>query len=119
FLTLNLSAAIGVVIGGAASDRWGYKRVIAIYYLLGAISMTLLSIQAPAFVVYVLIAFAGAGVISSSLMLAGYVSKYFPPKVRATAVGFTMGVGRIGAILGPIIGGYIVALNLPYIWSFF
>lgn len=119
FLTLNLSAAIGVVIGGAAADRWGYKRIIAIYYLLGVVSISLLSFKTSLFLVYVFTAFAGVGVISSSLMMTGYISKYFPSKSRATAVGWALGVGRLGAILGPIIGGYIIALQLPYIWSFY
>src|SRR5690625_1364992 len=52
-------------------------------------------------------------------MMTGYVSKYFPSASRATALGLAMGVGRLGAILGPIIGGYMIALQLPYIWSFY
>ena len=119
FLTLNLSAAIGVVVGGAAADRWGYKRIIAIYYFFGAVSIALLSIKASLALVYVLVAIAGAGAISPSLMMTGYVSKYFPSASRATALGLAMGVGRLGAILGPIIGGYMIALQLPYIWSFY
>ena len=38
---------------------------------------------------------------------------FCPTAVRSTGVGFAGGVGRLGAILGPILIGGLVALQLP------
>ncbi len=39
---------------------------------------------------------------------------YFPPAVRATGVGTAMACGRIGSIVGPIVGGVLVGAQLPW-----
>jgi len=40
---------------------------------------------------------------------------FFPPAVRATGVGTAMACGRLGSIVGPVIGGMLVGAHLP--WS--
>jgi len=40
---------------------------------------------------------------------------FFPPAIRATGVGTAMACGRVGSIVGPIIGGMLVGAHLP--WS--
>jgi len=39
---------------------------------------------------------------------------FFPPSIRATGVGTAMACGRIGSIVGPIIGGMLVGAHLPW-----
>lgn len=38
---------------------------------------------------------------------------YYPTALRSTGVGWSLGVGRIGSILGPVIGGELIRMN----WS--
>jgi AAHS family 4-hydroxybenzoate transporter-like MFS transporter len=38
---------------------------------------------------------------------------YYPTAVRATGIGWALGVGRIGAIVGPIVGGLLVGMHWP------
>ncbi|MGG1658140.1 MFS transporter [Brevibacillus sp. NRS-1366] len=118
-LTLNLAAAFGVLIIGAASDHWGSKRVITGSFLLGGISISLLSVKSSLPVVYTLVALAGFGAISSSLILAPYITKYFPPDTRATALGFALGFARLGAVIGPIMGGLLLAWQVSQSWNFY
>ena len=40
---------------------------------------------------------------------------FFPPAIRATGVGTAMACGRVGSIVGPVIGGMLVGAHLP--WS--
>lgn len=49
----------------------------------------------------------------------GFVATYYPDTSRATALGWSLGMGRIGAILGPAIGGVVAASTLGYQWSFY
>jgi AAHS family 4-hydroxybenzoate transporter-like MFS transporter len=37
----------------------------------------------------------------------------YPAPVRATGVGSAFGIGRVGAILGPVLGGFLIAAGLP------
>ena len=39
---------------------------------------------------------------------------FFPPAIRATGVGTAMACGRVGSIVGPIIGGLLVGARLPW-----
>src|SRR5689334_435918 len=40
------------------------------------------------------------------------ILQYYPPGIRATALGWALGVGRLGAVLGPVIGGLLLDANL-------
>ncbi len=44
------------------------------------------------------------------------IAMSFPPTVRATGIGFVIGVGRYGAALGPIAGGMLLSAGLPFVW---
>ena len=48
-----------------------------------------------------------------------FVSKYYPTHSRATALGWGLGIGRIGAISGPILVGVLLSMNVNLIWSFY
>ncbi|MGQ7906779.1 MFS transporter [Burkholderia sp. BC1] len=108
-LALNLSAAVGSLVAGAAADRWGSRCVIVISYLIAAFSIALLSTRPGTLLTYGLVGVAGIGSISTTLVLNAYVSKYFPVDVRATALGLALGFGRLGAIAGPLLGGILVS----------
>ena len=36
----------------------------------------------------------------------------YPPQIRSTGVGWALGVGRIGAVLGPIVGGLLIGAGV-------
>jgi predicted MFS family arabinose efflux permease len=40
-------------------------------------------------------------------------ARLYPPEIRSTGVGWTLGVGRIGTVLGRIVGGLLVGAHLP------
>jgi AAHS family 4-hydroxybenzoate transporter-like MFS transporter len=40
-------------------------------------------------------------------------AEVYPTSVRSTGVGWALGVGRVGAIIGPIVGGALLALEWP------
>jgi AAHS family 4-hydroxybenzoate transporter-like MFS transporter len=39
--------------------------------------------------------------------------------VRSTGVGWALGVGRVGAIIGPVVGGMLIAAHIPTRSMFF
>ncbi|WP_246206757.1 MFS transporter [Virgibacillus ihumii] len=118
-LMLNFSAVVGSILAGVAADRWGSKKVIFISYLLAGISIALLSVKVPMLIIYGLVGIAGFGTIGTTLILNAYISKYFDAEIRATAIGWALGFGRIGAILGPILIGLFMSWNFDLSTNFF
>ncbi|MED3564522.1 MFS transporter, partial [Bacillus xiapuensis] len=107
------------ILAGVAADKWGSKKVIVISYLLAGISIALLSVKSSMIIVYGLVGIAGFGTIGTTLILNAYISKYFSAENRATALGWALGFGRIGAILGPILAGLIISWNFDLSMNFY
>ena len=119
-LVMNLAAGIGALIASAIADRFGSKRVIGASYFLAALSAFLLTVGAPPIALtYLMVGVAGFGAVGSTQILNAFVTKYYPAQSRATALGWGLGIGRIGAISGPIIIGFLLSMNLDMIWSFY
>ncbi|MET3288929.1 UNVERIFIED_CONTAM: AAHS family benzoate transporter-like MFS transporter [Brevibacillus sp. OAP136] len=119
-LVFNLTAVAGSLVGGAFADRFTAKKVIGLAFLLAAISICLLSFKPASMVtLYCLIGLAGVGSVGTTGLLSGYATSYFGSEIRATAVGTVVGLGRIGAALGPVLGGIMLSLNIQLQWSFY
>lgn len=118
FAVFNMAAAIGGVLIGRIADYFGPRRTIALSFLVGAASILALSQKNDLLVNYVLVALAGFGSIATALVLLGYIANYYAPHARASATGWAVGVGRFGAMAGPVLGGYIAGLNASPVWNF-
>jgi AAHS family benzoate transporter-like MFS transporter len=112
-VVLNVGAIIGAVAGGWLGDRIGIAKVLFAYFSCGALALSLLALKAPLPVLYLLIAIAGAGTIGTQILANACTVQFYPPEVRATGLGWAMGVGRTGAIIGPLLGGVLQASSLP------
>ena len=113
-MILNVGAIVGAIGGGWLSDRFSLKSVLVTFFLFGSIALVLLGYKNPMWVLYTLVAIAGATTIGSQIILYAYVAQYYPAHVRSTGLGWASGIGRNGAILGPIIGGALLAMELPH-----
>ena len=56
---------------------------------------------------------------AASPRLHTFVATWFPPAVRASAVGSYLAVSRLGSVLGPLALGWIIAADLPVRWVFY
>ncbi|MFL6634710.1 MAG: MFS transporter [Massilia sp.] len=112
-LVLNFGAMIGAVGGGWLADRFNIKYVLIGMYLLAALSITLLGYPVPPALLFILVGLAGACTIGTQIVTYAYAGQYYSMAVRATGIGWASGVGRGGAILGPIIMGTLVGVSLP------
>jgi MFS transporter, AAHS family, benzoate transport protein len=81
--------------------------------LLAAVSLTLLGFKSSTFVLFVLVAIAGAATIGTQIIANAYVSQYYPVHMRSSGIGWALGIGRAGAIVGPMMGGVLLQMNLP------
>ncbi|PQZ86966.1 MFS transporter [Arthrobacter sp. MYb227] len=117
-LVFSLASAVGGLILGWLADKYGQKPILVIFYLLGAGGILLLMFPSSMFVNLCFVAFAGIGSISTSLVLTGYIADYYPAAQRGTATGWALSFARIGAISGPIIGGWIASTGMNFQFNF-
>ncbi|WP_060492754.1 aromatic acid/H+ symport family MFS transporter [Pseudomonas sp. NBRC 111140] len=117
-LVLNSGAIVGAIAGGWLGDRVGIANVLLCFFACGALSLSLLALKVPVAVLYLLIAVAGASTIGTQILANACAVQYYPPHIRSTGLGWAMGIGRLGAIVGPVLGGVLHSANLPYQSSF-
>ncbi|QOW46247.1 MULTISPECIES: MFS transporter [Acinetobacter] len=115
---LNIGGMVGAIGGGVLSDRFHLKPVLTIMFAVGAIALILLGFKSPQVVLYTLIAIAGAATIGSQILLYTFVAQFYPAAVRSTGMGWASGIGRIGAIVGPVLTGALLTLQLPHQMNF-
>jgi AAHS family benzoate transporter-like MFS transporter len=87
--------------------------VIITYFSVAVVALCLLGFKSNMAVLYLLIAIAGATTSGTQILLYAYVAQFYPMDSRSTGIGWASGVGRIGGILGPILGGVLLSMELP------
>ncbi|WP_415857195.1 MFS transporter, partial [Sinomonas sp. G460-2] len=117
---LNIGAVAGLVLAGRLADRHGAKPVVLLWFGLSAVFLAFLSIRLQNELLLDAAVFVtGVFVFSSQVLVYAWVSQLFPRHLTGTALGFSAGVGRVGAILGPAVTGALVAANAAYPWGFY
>ena len=117
-LALNIGAVIGTAGGGMLADRFHIKPVVISMLTVGVLALIGLGFNSPQPVIYFLVSLAGASSVGCSILLYSYVAQYYPLAVRSTGLGWASGVGRLGAIVGPIVIGFLLGLELPHKFNF-
>jgi AAHS family 4-hydroxybenzoate transporter-like MFS transporter len=107
----HVGGVIGTYAIGLLADRLGAHRMVLVALLLAVIGFyTFATVtdmaQWPTTAVLML---AGVGVIGAQVGATALASMSYPVSMRATGLGWALGVGRVGSIVGPAIGGFIVA----------
>ncbi|MDX6355153.1 MAG: transporter, family, benzoate transport protein [Streptomyces sp.] len=119
-LVLNIGAVIGLLVAGGISDARGNKTTVLAWFSLAAVFLALLSIKMDSSVlVYAAVLLSGIFVFSAQVLVYAFVGHLYPPEIRGTALGMSAGVGRIGAIIGPSLGGILVTAGVAYPWGFY
>jgi AAHS family 4-hydroxybenzoate transporter-like MFS transporter len=107
---LNLGALVGCIALGRLADRFNRTVVIAIGYALGAVVIALAGHTGSSGTLLCLATFA-AGFLSVGAQMCSVAlcADYYDTALRATGVGWSIGIGRLGAIVGPVVGGILLS----------
>ncbi len=111
-LALNVGATVGAILMGWVADRWGVGKALILFFLIAFVTITSLGFATNVVLLYVLVAIAGAATVGTQNLTHSYTSQFYPVTMRSTALGWALGVGRIGGILGPTIGGILLTSSL-------
>jgi AAHS family 3-hydroxyphenylpropionic acid transporter len=109
-LLFNLGAALGVLILAGLLERRGRLWTLGIWYLGLAGALVALALIGPGFLVSGAAGFAAGFFVSSApLPLYGLAPGYYGVLIRGAGVGVSVAVGRLGAIVGPVLAAGLLA----------
>lgn len=111
-LALNLGAVAGSVITGWAGDRFGPLRSGVVAAFLAGVALLFLLASPSIGWVYLILVFAGVGTHGTQILIISAISGYYPAELRGSALGWALGVGRIGAVLAPQLAGLLLQWGL-------
>ena len=90
--------------------RRGFVPMLATTFAIACASIFLIGQPGLSLtLLFVVVFVAGWCVVGSQPGLNALAASYYPTYIRSTGVGAGLGVGRLGAIVGPLIGGYFIA----------
>lgn len=106
---------IGGTVGlGLSIERLGFNRVLFLTYAAGFVSIVTIGLAGASMPILMPAVFvAGVAVIGGQIGCNAYAARVYPTYVRATGIGWALGIGRLGSILGATVGGLMLAAQ----WS--
>ena len=98
-----------------AGDRshWAGARVGVALRCRGCVHRRDRAFALPYAFLCVVIFLAGMTIIGSQTGVNGACGKLYPARMRTSGIGWALGIGRIGGIVAPVLGGYLLAVGLP------
>jgi len=105
---LQVGGAIGSVLVGLMLDRFGVRIVVLAFFLATPAVISLGMISHPVSLLFVMVAVAGGGVLGGQTALNAVSGIVYPTEMRGTGAGWALGIGRIGSMAGPIVGGILI-----------
>ena len=110
---LQVGGVVGTFALGSVIDRFSFRALALVYFAavfaVGAIG------QLSHSVVFVTAAIFAAGfcIVGGQIAANALAATFYPTAVRATGVGWALGIGRVGSIVGPLVGGALLTAK----WS--
>ena len=110
---LQVGGVVGTFALGSVIDRFSFRALALVYFAavfaVGAIG------QLGHSVIFVTTAIFAAGfcIVGGQIAANALAATFYPTSVRATGVGWALGIGRVGSIVGPLVGGALLTAK----WS--
>jgi AAHS family 4-hydroxybenzoate transporter-like MFS transporter len=108
----QVGALLGAIILGRFVDRFGFFRVLGVTFVAGALLIALLGQVGQAIAVLAAMSFgAGFCIVGGQQTVNALSGAFYPASVRSTGSGWALGFGRIGAVIGPLLGSFLLGLQ--------
>ncbi len=107
---LQIGGVVGTLILSSFVPKFGFTPVLTASFGLACLSIALIGQPGISLTVLLAMVFlAGFGIPGSQAGLNAFAATYYPTDLRSTGVGSGLGIGRIGSIVGPLVGGLLLA----------
>jgi AAHS family 4-hydroxybenzoate transporter-like MFS transporter len=110
--TVQIGGTIGAFGNGWLIGRAGFARALSSIFAVGSVSISMIGqpfLSLP--LLFLAVFVAGWCVTGGQPGVNTLAAVYYPTNLRSTGIGWSLGIGRIGAIIGPVVGGRLMALR--------
>jgi MFS transporter, AAHS family, 4-hydroxybenzoate transporter len=114
----NMGAFVGIVVQGYFSSIYGLKKTIGIFLLMTAVLMSIFGLFSGSSLLLVVFGLIGFGIQGGFVGLYAVAARMYPTEFRTTGVGWAIGSGRLGGIIGPMLGGILIGMGLTMTTNF-
>jgi AAHS family 4-hydroxybenzoate transporter-like MFS transporter len=109
----ELGAIFAVIYLGVLIDRFGAERALAVHYAAGIVFIAAIALVAmPYLLLVIVIFFSGLTIIGSQTGANAACGKLYPARMRTSGLGWALGIGRLGGIAAPVLGGYLLRTGM-------
>jgi MFS transporter, AAHS family, 4-hydroxybenzoate transporter len=110
----HVGGVLGTYACGLLMDRLGPHAILIFAFLLAVVGFYTFATAPPMpqWSTTLLLMATGFGVIGGQVGITTLASMFYPVAMRSTGLGWALGVGRVGSIVGPAIGGIMLATAL-------
>ena len=106
---LQVGGFIGVFTLGKFIDRFSFSA-LAITYVGAAIAVATIGYAGHSVPLVTLAIFcSGFCIVGGQTASNALAATYYPTDIRSTGVGWSLGIGRVGSIVGPLVGGMMLS----------
>jgi len=111
---LQIGGMIGTLVFSWVVPRLGFASALSLSFLAAGGSIALLGVPALSLgLLFALVFVAGFCVVGGQPAVIAMAGSYYPTQLRSTGIGWVLGIGRVGAIAGPVLAGELMRLD----WS--
>ncbi|MEZ5709971.1 MAG: MFS transporter [Blastomonas sp.] len=107
--TNTAAGFLGMLFIGWFIDRLGFKLVMPLTFLIAALGASMVGVLAPGFGMFIAVAIMAIFQHGGQASVAALAAALYPPKVRATGIGWAYGAGRIASIGAPMYGYFVTS----------
>jgi AAHS family 4-hydroxybenzoate transporter-like MFS transporter len=116
---LNLGGVVGAVCSTLLVRRFGIFRLAALMTSVGSLAIAFIGVAADsAASLFAALFISGVLVIGAQQNSPAMSVQLYPLRMRAAGTGWQFAAGRLGSILGPIIGGVLLSSGMTYVRLF-
>ncbi|VVE49071.1 4-hydroxybenzoate transporter PcaK [Pandoraea pneumonica] len=109
---LQIGGTLGTLTLGRVFDRVPPFKALSAVYLCAAVCIVLVGLAGTSVAILAATIFgAGFCVVGGQIGANALAARTYPTTIRGTGVGWALGVGRVGSIVGPMVGGVLLALQ--------
>lgn len=110
-LFYSLGAIVGTLVASQIGQRTSPKVMVVAGFCCAVVALAVIWTRPDGALLVAAVVLAGVGGLGTQNMIADHTAQYYPAHLRATGLGWSLAVGRLGAIAGPTYGAFLIGTN--------
>lgn len=109
---IHIGGIFGTLVLGRLIDKTNPYVVLAVTYAVGGVFVACIGLSTAGVILLMSVTFcAGFCIVGAQISANALAASYYPTVMRATGVGWALGIGRIGSVVGPVVGGIVISMQ--------